>query len=297
MNTAYKIFNKDLQCRGYQYEIGKTYKHKGKIGLCSSGFHFCQNPVDLFNYYNFDPSNRVCVIEFSGDFDHGDDKSVCSEIKIVSEIKWDKLLTLVNTGKYNTGYANSGDRNSGDRNSGDSNSGHCNSGHWNSGDWNSGDSNSGHCNSGDWNSGDSNSGDRNSGDSNSGHCNSGHWNSGDWNSGHWNSGDRNSGFLNTNEPTVRIFNKDTNLKRHEIEFPDFFYFDLCIWISESEMTDEEKKENPNFYVTQGYLKTYDYKEAWKLSYERASESDKKKVFDLPNFDAEIFYEITGIDLR
>ena len=252
MNTAYKIFNKDLQCRGYQYEIGKTYKHKGKIGLCSSGFHFCQNPVDLFNYYNFDPSNRVCVIEFSGDFDHGDDKSVCSEIKIVSEIKWDKLLTLVNTGKYNTGYANSGDRNSGDRNSGDSNSGH---------------------------------------------CNSGHWNSGDWNSGHWNSGDRNSGFLNTNEPTVRIFNKDTNLKRHEIEFPDFFYFDLCIWISESEMTDEEKKENPNFYVTQGYLKTYDYKEAWKLSYERASESDKKKVFDLPNFDAEIFYEITGIDLR
>jgi len=267
--TAYKIFNKDLECRGFKYEIGKTYTHDGNIGLCNSGFHFCKEPVNLFNYYDFDTNNRVCIIEATGKIENGDDKSVCSKIKIVSEVKWETLLTLVNTGSGNSGNRNSGNRNSGNRNSGDGNSGD-----WNSGNRNSGDGNSGYWNSGDWNSGD--------------------WNSGDGNSGNWNSGSRNSGFLNTNKPKIRIFNKETDIE--DINFPDFFYFDLCVWVNESEMSEQEKKDNPNFYVTQGYLKTYDYKEAWKLSYEKASESDKKKVFDLPNFDAEIFYEITGIKL-
>ena len=94
-----------------------------------------------------------------------------------------------------------------------------------------------------------------------------------------------------------MFNKETDLKSIDVVFPNFFYFDLCGWINESLMTNEEKKENPNFYVTKGYLKKYDYKEAWKLSYDKAPESDRKKVYDLPNFDAEIFFEITGIDLR
>jgi hypothetical protein len=161
------------------------------------------------------------------------------------------------------------------------NTGIKNSGDYNSGSWNSGDYNSGNWNSGNWNSGDSNSG-----NSNSGHYNSGNWNSGNSNSGGWNSGDRNSGYLNTNKPTVRMFNKDTGMTFEEIYnyIPNWFYFDL----TEKENIDE---------ITEGHLKVYDYKEAWRRSWNNASEEDRKKTLKLPNWDNEIFLEITGIDVE
>ena len=184
---------------------------------------------------------------------------------------------------------NSGDRNSGYRNSGDRNSGNSNSGDRNSGYSNSGDRNSGNRNSGDRNSGYRNSGDRNSGDMNSGDMNSGYMNS-----GYWNSGDRNSGFLNTTIPKVRIFNKETILKKGEINFPSFFYFNINIWIWWDSMTDKEKKDNPNAYACDGYLKTFEYKEVFKTSWCKADEEDRKKLFNLPNFNPDIFEEISGI---
>jgi len=192
-----------------------------------------------------------------------------------------------NSGDCNSGYRNSGYRNSGYRNSGYRNSGDCNSGYWNSGD----------CNSGDWNSGNWNSGDCNSGYWNSGDRNSGDWNSGDCNSGNWNSGDCNSGYLNSDEPTVRVFNKDSGLLRSEIELPDFFSFGLTIWIKSREMTAKEQKDNKFHAVTGGFLKTRDYKEAFVASWKKATEDDKKKLFALPNFDAKIFKEISGIDVN
>ena len=182
-----------------------------------------------------------------------------------------------NSGNGNSGYRNSGDQNSGDRNSGDQNSGYRNSGNWNSGNQNSGNQNSGN-----WNSG---------------YRNSGNWNSGDRNSGNWNSGYRNSGYLNTTEPPVRIFNKDTDMSLEDIDFPNFFYFDLVEWVYPSEMNEEEKKEHPFWETTGGYLKSYDYKEAWKRSWDKADEEDRAKLFALPNFDADIFFEISGIDVR
>ena len=201
---AYKVFNSDFTCRDFQYEIGKTYKHKGEISLCSEGFHACLQAVDCFNYYSFNPENRIAEVELSGNIINGDDKSVSSVIKIVREIKWEELLTLVNIGKGNSGYRNSGNNNSGNQNSGIKNSGIRNSGNSNSGDSNSGDSNSGNRNSGNRNSGYRNSGNRNSGCSNSGNRNSGirnsgYRNSGDINSGDRNSGDRNSGYINSGD--------------------------------------------------------------------------------------------------
>ena len=194
-----------------------------------------------------------------------------------------------NSGTCNSGTCNSGTWNSGNCNSGNWNSGCCNSGNLNSGDRNSGNWNSGCCNSGNWNSGDWNSGNRNSGI-----CNSGDRNSGDKNSGNWNSGDRNSGFLNTNEPKVRIFNKETNIHRQDIKFPNYFYFELNKWISVSDMTYEEKEKYYWHKTTGGCLRKIEYKEAWKLSFEKATKKDVRKTLDLPNFDYNIFEEITGI---
>jgi len=216
---AYKVFDSDLTCRNFQYEVGKTFKHEGKIKLCGSGFHACLKTADCFNYYSFDPNNRVCEVELSGEIIHGEDKSVCSEITLIKELTWSDVLSLVNTGNGNSGNRNSGNKNSGNKNSGDKNSGNWNSGDNNSGDWNSGDNNSGDWNSGDLNSGNCNSGNcnsgcrnsgsrnsgdlnsgfKNSGDRNSGDRNSGDCNSGDWNSGNWNSGSRNSGNLNSGD--------------------------------------------------------------------------------------------------
>ena len=178
-------------------------------------------------------------------------------------------------------------------NSGDCNSGHCNSGYCNSGDYNSGHYNSGDCNSGDCNSG----------DCNSGYCNSGDYNSGDHNSGYYNSGHYNSGYFNSDTPNIRIFNQESNLK-----FDSEILFNLreliqnkikfvCTWIYESDMSNEEKEEFPTHKTTGGYLKKRDYKYCWKKGWDNMSEEDKDFIKSLPNFNKEIFKEITGIDIK
>ena len=54
---AYKGFNRDMTCRGFQFEEGKTYEHQGDVKLCESGFHACQDPMDCLRYY--DPRTSV----------------------------------------------------------------------------------------------------------------------------------------------------------------------------------------------------------------------------------------------
>jgi len=181
--------------------------------------------------------------------------------------------------------------NTGIENTGENNSGNGNSGYGNSGDRNSGDWNSGYRNCGDWNSGDWNSGNWNSGNRNSGYRNSGYGNS-----GYGNSTSRSAGIFNSEEGTVRLFNKETNLKWDEITHPNLYEFYTTKWISESDMTDEEKKADPQFFVRGGYLKTYTYEEAWANYWRDTDEEDRTKVTNLPNFDPEVFKDITGIDL-
>ena len=204
---------------------------------------------------------------------------------------------VANTGKENSGLANSGDWNSGDCNSGDCNSGYRNSGYRNSGYRNSGD-----CNSGYRNSGDRNSGDWNSGDCNSGDCNSGNWNSGDRNSGDCNSGYRNSGaFCLDPNPKVWLFDKPTDIPVREWEQSRacqiLYSLDPTIWVPSSVMTNEEKEAHPHWETTDGYLKTITRQEAWKNLWGNLSDSDKKAFTTLPNFDAEIFFKITGIKVN
>jgi hypothetical protein len=286
---GYKAFDKDLKCLDFQFKVGKTYAHKGEILLCNQGFHFCLEANDVFNYYTFAPKTRVCEVEALGDVVGEGDKRVTNKIKIIKEISRLKLLTIINAGKENTGRANSGDYNSGNRNSGYYNSGNCNNGNYNSWDYNSGDYNSGNRNSGNCNSGN-----RNSGNRNSGNCNSGYYNSGDYNSGNCN-----SGLFNTDEPTLRLFNKQTKIKRDDPRIQAVLYLgpELTEWVAFSNMTDEEKKANPKAETTQGFNKTIPYKEAWLTFWIKATEETRKKFLKLPEFNAKLFLEITGIDIN
>ena len=84
---GYKGFNKDLKCRGFQYEVGKEYEYEGEVEICKSGFHFCENPLDVFNYYA-PADSRYCEVEGSGsiDRDNNDSKVAAPKIKIHAEI-------------------------------------------------------------------------------------------------------------------------------------------------------------------------------------------------------------------
>ena len=83
---AYKGFNRDLTCRGFQYEVGKEYEHHGKVEPCESGFHACENPFDVIGYYGDITDNRYCEVEQGGEIKQAGDKTVSSKIKIKAEI-------------------------------------------------------------------------------------------------------------------------------------------------------------------------------------------------------------------
>ena len=81
---AYKGFDKNWKCRGYQYEIGKTYEHEGKVEACKSGFHSCEYPLDVFSYYA--PSeSKFALVKASGEISKGNDDSKIASTKITIE--------------------------------------------------------------------------------------------------------------------------------------------------------------------------------------------------------------------
>jgi hypothetical protein len=110
---GYKCFNKDFTCNNFKFKVGKTFTHEGTIALCKEGFHFCKEIQHVFNYYQFDSNNHVCLVEASGEVVHGDDKSVCSKIKIVKELSWNEVIKLSNLGSNNLGFRNAGNGNAG----------------------------------------------------------------------------------------------------------------------------------------------------------------------------------------
>ena len=62
---AYKAFNHDMTCRGFQFEVGKTYTHAGEVSLCNAGFHACEAPLDVLGYYP--PTAMFAEVELGGD--------------------------------------------------------------------------------------------------------------------------------------------------------------------------------------------------------------------------------------
>ena len=111
----YKGFDKDLKCRGFQYEVGKEYE-ESDVKVCEKGFHACENPLDVFSYYP-PADSRYCEVEQSGELskDGGDSKVASSKIKIGAEIGLSGLIRagvkfilekvdFKNAKESNTGY-------------------------------------------------------------------------------------------------------------------------------------------------------------------------------------------------
>jgi hypothetical protein len=90
---AYKGFDKDFRCRGFQYEVGKTYTHKGDVVPCESGFHACEYPLDVLSYYDI-TSSRFAIVEQSGKIArHNEDSKVASaKITITAELKLPEFI-------------------------------------------------------------------------------------------------------------------------------------------------------------------------------------------------------------
>ena len=132
--------------------------------------------------------------------------------------------------------------------------------------------------------------------------NTGYRNTGNLNTGDRNTGDRNTGYLNSKTPKVVIFDVQTDIEYGDITFPDYFSYDTVEWIYANDMTDEEKKNNPLYWITDWYLKKLSDKEnkneymkdCWKISFDKAKVEDVRKTLDLPHFDYSKFEVISGI---
>ena len=94
--TSYKAFDKNMKCRGFQYEVGKEYEMDGEIKCCNRGFHACKSPIEVWAYYDM-LNSRFAEVEQSGKIDKEEKSTkVCSShIKIKAELK---LADIINVG-------------------------------------------------------------------------------------------------------------------------------------------------------------------------------------------------------
>lgn len=233
---VFKVFNPDWTCnpngKPFQYAVGGTYEEDVKPMVCDRGFHFCEKAADCFNYYQFNPENKVAEVLALGEVDTDGTKSCTNKIQIVREIPWAELLEIVNTGKGCTGLCNSGNRNSGNRNK----------------------------------------------------CNF------------------SNGCFNTVSPKIYLSNKPS-----EWTYGDWLNSEACYLLNQipgdvleyiylSDMTDEEKAAHPEAETTGGYLKILDNSECAVIWWRGLSDRQKAVITAIPNFDKEIFKQITGIDV-
>ena len=266
---GFKVFRPDWTCspngNTKQYTCPGKFEEEGELDVCGHGMHFCQTAADCFNYYDFDSNNKVAEVIAYGEVLTEGDKSCTDKLEIVREIPWDEVLRIVNLGKNCTGRCNTGDWNTGNRNTGRCNTGNRNTGDWNTGDWNTGD-----------------------------------WNTGNRNTGDWNKSSFNTGCFNTEEQKIMLFNKPSDMTYREWMDSDARYLlnqipkDVVEWVYEEDMTDEEKATHPTYETTGGYLKVLDESECGQLWWGSLSDRRKEIIKAIPNFDAEIFFQCTGV---
>ena len=266
---GFKVFNPDWTCspngNTKQYTCPGKFEEDIAPVRCGRGMHFCKKAADCFNYYSFNPENKVAEVIAYGDIAEEGNKCCTNKLEIVREIPWDEVLRIVNIGKDCTGLCNTGD-----------------------------------CNTGDCNTGDCNTGNRNTGDCNTGNRNTGNRNTGDCNTGDCNKSSFNTGCFMTEEQKIFMFNKPSEWTYQNWVRSDARYLlnqipkNVVEWIYSSDMTDEEKAEHPTHETTGGYLKVLDESECGQLWWGSLSDRQKNIIKSMPNFDAEIFEQCTGV---
>ena len=99
---AYKAMDKNMQCRGKQYEVGKTY-HEDKADCCRAGMHACENPLDVLCYYPLKDNPRFFEVECGGDVDKSgeDSKLACTELTVKGELNFAGLVKATANAVFN----------------------------------------------------------------------------------------------------------------------------------------------------------------------------------------------------
>jgi hypothetical protein len=99
---AYKAMDKNMQCRGKQYEVGKTY-YEGKAYCCHAGMHACENPLDVLHYYPLKDSPRFFEVECGGNVDKSveDSKLACTELTVKGEVNFAGLVKATLNAVFN----------------------------------------------------------------------------------------------------------------------------------------------------------------------------------------------------
>ena len=253
---GFKVFNPDWTCRDKQYTCPGEFKEDVKPMACSAGMHFCPDLKDCFDYYQNNPNNHCAEVIALGEVVQDDNKYATNHLQIIREIPWDEVLKRVNQGKGCTGICNTGNRNTGNRNTGNRNTG----------DWNTGNRNTG-----------------------------------DWNTGDWNSASFSNGVFCTEEPEILIFNKPSGMTFRQWRDSEACHllnqiqFMPNVWVWDDDMTDEEKEAHPEYKTTGGFLKVLDTSDCCVRWWENLDEYQRRIIRSIPNFDAAIFKQITGID--
>jgi hypothetical protein len=302
MVHGYKAFEKDWTCLDKQYTCPGLFEEEGKLEICRNGIHFCRNLIDCFNYYPFSDCRVAEVIAHGDVIDSIDrSKSCTNKLEIIREIPMEKIIKMANIGTKCLGYGNIGSSNNGIHNSG-----HNNYGIGNAGSYNSGSCNAGSYNIGDFNTGNDNIGIRNTGDGNHGNWNSGNYNIGHVNTGDWNKSDYSAGCFNTEKQYIYLFNKLSNWTMEDwlrsrarcvlnsmngITNESFINIVPYERMTPDEIAKHPESEVTGFFLEVNYRGNCERQEWWNC----LDEEDKEEVMLIPNFDPEIFKEITGIN--
>jgi len=211
--------------------------------------------------------------------------------------KGDNNAGTFNIGDHNSGYHNKGDNNTGTFNTGDHNSGYHNKGDFNVGDYNIGHSNTGKRNIGNYNTGNENFGCRNVGNCNLGNLNLGVFNCvGDsqiaycsYNTSHVNS------FLCSKNVSI-IFNKIYHGDPRKIRWPDFFTKAIEIFGQTFSELKAEYLDNVKDKGDVAQKNKEMYHKIWQHAWDDATYIDRRRVLNIPNFDNDVFKDITGINV-
>ncbi len=205
------------------------------------------------------------------------------------------------TGRYSTGNFSTGNFSIGDFSTGNFSIGDFSTGNFSTGKGSTGYKSTGHDSTGDFSVGYGSTGNYSDGDFSTG-CHStgcystGNYSTGYYSTGNWSISNYSSGHFSTEDYTgFGCFDKPCTLEEwNNWEKPTWLYFKLTEWIKTEDMTEKEKKDNPTYRTTGGYLKVYDYKEVFQASYNKATREEQLMIKKAPNFNADKFYQISGI---